>query len=116
MREKSRRPWPKLDFPPRQNDDFRCASASASRAMGWASAGAWAYPTTEYGGLVFVYMGATRLQFDLGRPVQGSNKVHQAAGLSVECSIPPRPGLMPRQWSPAGTTSDVAGGHRRDEA
>jgi hypothetical protein len=65
--------------------------------MGWASAGAWAYPTTEYGGLVFVYMGATRLQFDLGRPVQGSNKVHQAAGLSVECSISPRPGLMPRQ-------------------
>jgi hypothetical protein len=47
--------------------------------MGWASAGAWAYLTTEYGGLVFVYMGATRLQFDLGRPVQGSNKVHQAA-------------------------------------
>jgi hypothetical protein len=36
MREKSRRPWPKLDFSPRQNDDFRCASASASRAMGWA--------------------------------------------------------------------------------
>jgi hypothetical protein len=25
MREKSRRPWPKLDFPPRQNYDFQCA-------------------------------------------------------------------------------------------
>src|SRR6266404_8842871 len=36
---------------------------------------------------------AFNVQLDLGRPVQGSEhrKVHQAAGLSVECSIPPRP-------------------------
>src|SRR5204862_693339 len=37
--------------------------------------------------------GAFYVQLDLRRPVQGSEhrQVHQAAGLSVERSIPPRP-------------------------